>query len=312
MSKLLDGTGLSALWTEIKAKLGNCVTRIFWDSSSEAYMYDTIGKNDLDFPIQEVTTESTRPGLMVAEDKKVINYYKPRHNKYVEVHNTLQPECSANYVSLGVLNDGPDLENNDYQDFSIPAATAKAAGVMTSKDKRIVNYINGSGYLMSAEIKIGSSMHSGELCFATTTLTRNFMPDNDLVFVTPQVALTPIPSATTTHDGVMSASDKKKLDGISFEKDTEAVTPIFTEDSSFVINNVELVLSAMDRNLWCVVFKCSETEDQLYYAMYDGEILSQKQFNYDSFHPNKPLDTLVWFISLPSDATARSCEIVLS
>ncbi|MCM1077880.1 MAG: hypothetical protein NC344_06915 [Bacteroidales bacterium] len=53
-----------------KQDLKNCITRIFWDSSSEMYMYDTMDKPDNDFPIQEVAANGSKPGLMSVADKK--------------------------------------------------------------------------------------------------------------------------------------------------------------------------------------------------------------------------------------------------
>lgn len=49
------------------------ITRIFWDSSSELFMYDTIGGTDNDFPIQAVSTTGSIPGLMTVADKNKLD-----------------------------------------------------------------------------------------------------------------------------------------------------------------------------------------------------------------------------------------------
>ncbi|MDE5986849.1 MAG: hypothetical protein K2H16_06155 [Prevotella sp.] len=140
MGKFLNYDGVVRLWRGIRLLFDSCITRIFWDSSSEMYMYDTMGESDKDFPIQAVNGTSTRPGLMTPEDKKTAEYYKPRFNRYIEVVTKDKlPIYAADYISLGHINDGFDLENPEYQSFDIRAATTSTAGVMSAHDKQILN-----------------------------------------------------------------------------------------------------------------------------------------------------------------------------
>lgn len=146
MGKFLSKDGLSYFWRSMRTKFDDCITRIFWDSSSEIYMYDTKGNSNLDFPIQAVDSSDTKPGLMTPEDKKTAKYYKPRFNKYIEVNTQNKlPTYTSDYVSLGNINDGYDLENPEYQSFDISAATTSKAGVMSAKDKQILNDIANFG-----------------------------------------------------------------------------------------------------------------------------------------------------------------------
>lgn len=60
----LDGVPYDTIteWDDI-------INHIFWDSSSESFMYDTIGDADNEFPIQQVKNTGTIPGLMSVSDK---------------------------------------------------------------------------------------------------------------------------------------------------------------------------------------------------------------------------------------------------
>lgn len=70
--KILGNVGLTTLWQLIKSKYKNCITRIFWDSSSEIFMYDTMERSDNDPPIQAVNGSGTKLGLITPRDKRTV------------------------------------------------------------------------------------------------------------------------------------------------------------------------------------------------------------------------------------------------
>lgn len=147
MGKFLSKDGLSYFWRSMRTKFDDCITRIFWDSNTETYMYDTMGQHDNDFPIQAVDSSDTKPGLMTPEDKKYIRAIT-RLGLLGEVKFEYKANNNGklNLVEYGrrVTHSYDNFLNPDtvtITDQEVPVATPELDGIMSAKDKQTLDDI---------------------------------------------------------------------------------------------------------------------------------------------------------------------------
>ena len=120
--------------------------------------------------------------------------------------------------------------------------------------------------------------------------------------------------ASTTKTGLMSATDKKNLDEVvSFNKEP-ANSPFIIGDSTnadILDTDIIMTLGQGDNktNLWVILVKCNETEDQTLQLKYNNEIISEKKYYYNSFSGSASSELLLWTVSLPANAAQGSCSI---
>ncbi len=147
MGKFLSKDGLSYFWRSIRTKFDDCITRIFWDSSSETYMYDTKGDSNLDFPIQAVKESGTKPGLITPRDKRTVKTVQD--NGFMTncsfstdsplFTNTLQLLVTTMPKNAGASEN--ELIVKEVSNIPVPVATTAHDGAMSAKDKQILNDI---------------------------------------------------------------------------------------------------------------------------------------------------------------------------
>lgn len=124
-------------------------------------------------------------------------------------------------------------------------------------------------------------------------------------------------TASTTENGLMSATDKKNLDEVvSFNKEPANSPFIIRTDTSADILDTEVIMTLGQgdnkTNLWVVLIRCYETENQTLQLEYNNEIISRKNYYYNSFSGNSLSELLLWTVSLPANAAQGSCSIHVS
>lgn len=145
-------------------------------------------------------------------------------------------------TNLSATADGTQLQVNSStgSNVDLPAATTSAWGVMTDEDKSKLN-----GIASGAQVNVGTNISVSEA--ASTVAINSSTGSNDS-----------IAAATTSLAGVMTASDKSKLDGIASGAQVNVGTNLGQSrtGSSFTVtsstgNNVNL--SAATTTLWGVM-----------------------------------------------------------
>lgn len=120
--------------------------------------------------------------------------------------------------------------------------------------------------------------------------------------------------ASTTTTGLMSATDKKNLDEVvSFNKEPANSPFIIGDSTNADILDTEIIMTLGQNdnktNLWVVLVRCNETEDQTLQLKYNNEIISEKKYHYNSFSGSALSEMLLWTVSLPANAAQGSCSI---
>lgn len=174
---------------------------------------------------------------------------------------------------------------------SIPLASTGNAGLMSAEDKR---------YIRQYAQWVDNNANFIKALF-------NDQGACDMEFVAPDGSYDfSIPIASHITAGAVTGSERTALkDLMSFNKKT-APFPFRNDDGSLDFN-AELVLSVNGNNLWCVAFRSDELENQRYLARYKESVISEKRYYYidDKSHN----EVYIWFISLPADAEAGSCDL---
>ncbi|MDE5986554.1 MAG: hypothetical protein K2H16_04645 [Prevotella sp.] len=306
MSKLFDKEGLIGMWQSIKQRLSNCVTRIWWDTSSEIYMYDTFGQSNLDFPIQAVKTDSAKPGLMTTKDKRNMSvivkngFTSAVGIGHITANGTESPNLYLITTSYGKSIIGGDDDALSgvagVQNEVIPVATKSLNGVMSAEDKQSLD--NLKSWANSDEFLAANCFNDYvEIAMPHPFLETAYHGVN-------------IPAATVNDAGVMSVKDKKTLDEIaSFGKATTSPStshPFVFEYCTMM--DMDIVMTVGGVNLWCVTVLLNDTEDQTYIATYCGKVLGQKEYSYGHTNTSDG-DITTWFLALPTTAEKDSCII---
>ena len=125
---------------------------------------------------------------------------------------------------------------------------------------------------------------------------------------------TEIPAATTSYAGVMSATDKTRLDSIASGIKTSqrmfvgarkgaGPSPFYGTSGDCAGAPVTKVLNIGDKTLWCVEVT-GDFEDQLYYMVLNGSGTQLATYNY--YYTNDNDRKFLWYITLPSNASNGS------
>lgn len=147
MAKLLDGMGVTALWKLVKREFRSSIIRIFWDSSSESFMYDTMDNTNLDFPIQAVRESGMKPGLITPRDKRTLKTVQDNGfmttcsfaTNSPQYKNTLQLSVTTVPKNAGASEN--ELIVKEVSNIPVPVATTAHDGAMSSEDKQMLNEV---------------------------------------------------------------------------------------------------------------------------------------------------------------------------
>lgn len=125
------------------------------------------------------------------------------------------------------------------------------------------------------------------------------------------------PNATESLVGFMSPEDKKIINQLKSFNQESSDSPFIIGDSTDVdILDTQILLTLghnnSKTNLWILLCRCNETENQVLQVEYNNEIISEKQYYYDSHTNSTPSELFIWAISLPADAPKGSCSIHVS
>ena len=123
-----------------------------------------------------------------------------------------------------------------------------------------------------------------------------------------------IDAATTSYAGVMSATDKTRLDSIASgiktsqrmfvgAKKGASTNPFYGTPGDCAGAPVTKVLNIGDKTLWCVAVT-GDGEDQLYYMLLNGSGTQLATYNY--YYTNDNDKKFLWYITLPSSASNGS------
>lgn len=231
---------------------------------------------------------------ITANDKSVINYFNNKFRKYIELNtDNLQPSYEENSISLGIVNDGFDIENPDYQDVSITAATATQAGVMSSQNYNVLKEYEN--WVLNTEEYITKSTNSNSNSLYITF----HAPDGNYNYN--------IPTATFSSAGVITSSQHKILRDIEepqLKTNINIVHP-FIENTKAIDITVDLVATMGTNNIWCLTCQLTDQENQDLVANYNGNVISSKRFIYNS----RGINMYNWFITVPTSAIKNSVII---
>lgn len=283
-----------ALYTTVNSQIVKLCNIFLYDLDDEKnYIYRGIFSfNDRSDEIGQIYIDKDYE--ITANDKSVINYLNNKFRKYIELNtDNLQPSYGENSISLGVVNNGFDIENPDYQDVSITAATTTQAGVMSANDKQSINQYkdwvkNTTNYITTAS----------EITTNKCSIDFN-APDGSYTY--------DIPLATDTTAGVITSTQHKVINSLTVpptDIDTDVNHP-FREDSAAIDMSVDLVANIGDNNIWCLTCQLTDQESQELQISYNSKVISTKTFYYTS----NSLNMYNWFVILPSDAPKNSAII---
>ncbi|MCM1147551.1 MAG: hypothetical protein NC344_06930 [Bacteroidales bacterium] len=266
---------LKRFFSRYNAKVKDCVTRIFWDSSSEMYMYDTTDKPDNDFPIQEVAADGSKPGLMSVPDKKKLDKVNTskRFVSRMEV-GTITPDS----VDLDVYYDNQQEDvDGDPDGQRIPAATSEKAGVMSAGDKKGMNYYDGMRQRYIALQNV-----AGDVTYNADSVTigHTYSGALDDIEATPVA----IQAADGENAGVMPAEDKRKLnrmlDGPVFHVGNGTVNSLSSLNAQFeafitnaaipLTNEGLVVIHGQFQDMAFGVYQCVVTDSEALYMTLAG------------------------------------------
>ena len=182
---------------------------------------------DRDTSYSEATTSTA--GLMSAADKSKLDGIAAGANSYTYTHPTYTAKSSGLYKvtvdGTGHVSAATAVSKADITGLGIPAqdttysaASTSAAGLMSASDKSKLDAITASADAVSFSRSLSSGTKVGTITINGTG-TDIYAPTN---------TDTTYSAATTSAAGLMSASDKSKLDGITSSADSVSFSQSLT------------------------------------------------------------------------------------
>lgn len=123
--------------------------------------------------------------------------------------------------------------------------------------------------------------------------------------------------ATESSSGLMPSEDKTIVNQLkSFNQESSNSPFIIGDSTNADILDTEIIMTLGQNdnktNLWVVLVRCNETEDQTLQLKYNNNIISEKKYHYNSFSGNALSELLLWTVSLPANAAQGSCSIQIA
>ena len=145
----------------------------------------------------------TQAGLASASDKKTLNAIKTlgnsSHLKDDNCWTRTASNVAINFTCTNVSGNSTDTDAKNEHSVNIGAASSTLAGVMTSTDKTELDRITTANFALGAVTPAASSV---AIAATKTTISTGVSAANNIT----------LPAATASVAGVMTATDKVKLD----------------------------------------------------------------------------------------------------